>query len=534
MNFDYIIVGGGSAGCVLANRLSENANARVLLVEAGGSDGSFLIESPLGFAYLVGNPKFDWRFQYGPEAGLGGRQFDCARGKVMGGSSSINAMFYVRGLAADYDRWLEMGCSEWGWRDVEPWFRKIENYTGSDDPARGHDGPVSVVPNPAWHPLSERILEAAEQGGIGRTHDFNAQSAPKGLGRGQLFLRNGKRCGAAAAYLTPIRHRKNLCVISNASVRALSFEGKRASGVEFTHKGRIKHATATREVILSAGSIGSVQILERSGIGNGEMLQRLGIPVVHHLPSVGENLQDHYLVGVTQHVVNATSFNEESRGLRAAKNLLQSLILKSGYFAGSPSQIGGHMLVDTSAGKQPIQFIGMPCSFTRGNGRKPVVLDKKAGVMLCMYPGNPRSRGRVHITSPDVTAAPDIVCNYLVDLLDQEITVSGLRECRKIFRQPCFDSIRGEEVGPGEFIQNDAQLLDYAKAAGRTADHPIGSCRMGANAQEAAIDNRFRVFGVQNLRVVDASIMPAIVSANTHAITTVIAERAAHWICNGR
>jgi choline dehydrogenase len=528
MNYDYIIVGAGSAGCVLANRLTESGKHRVLLLEAGPSDRNMLVKSTLGFAQLVDNPKFDWRFKTAPEPALNGRTLSCPRGKVLGGSSSINAMFYVRGLASDFDAWRDAGNEGWGWSDVEPWFRKLENFQSSNNPARGHDGPVAVEFNKAWHPLSERMLEGAEQAGIGRVEDFNAEPVPRGMGHGQIYLRNGVRCGSAAAYLHAAQERSNLTVITGALTQRLLFEGKRASGVRFIAGGNAQEARAAIGVILSAGVIGSPQLLEISGVGQGARLQQLGIPVVHDLPAVGENLRDHFLVPVVRRIVNTTSFNEEGRGWRAARNLLQYLLFKSGLFGGSPSQVGGQALVKTSAGEQPIQFIGMPCSFSLSTGRKQTaVLEKQPGAMLCMYPGRPFSAGHVHITSPDIAVQPEILGNYLQNSIDRETTVGGMRMCRSVFEQKAFDGIRGDEIGPGSQAQSDEELLQFAKVAGNSAYHPVGSCRMGRSAEDSVVNTRMQVHGMDGLWVIDASVMPGLVTANTHATTVMLAERAA-------
>ncbi|MET0380260.1 MAG: GMC family oxidoreductase N-terminal domain-containing protein, partial [Spongiibacteraceae bacterium] len=528
MQYDYIIVGAGSAGCVLANRLTESGNHRVLLLEAGPSDRNMLVKSTLGFAYLVDNPKFDWRFKSAPEPGLGQRILSCPRGKVLGGSSSINAMFFVRGLASDFDAWRDAGNAGWGWDDVEPWFRKIETFSGTNSPARGHDGPIAVEFNKSWHPLSERMLEGAEQSGIGRVEDFNAEPIPRGMGRGQIYLRNGTRCGSAAAYLHTAQKRSNLTVITGAFTQRILFQGKRATGVRFIADGKSQEATATTGVILSAGVIGSPQLLEVSGVGQGARLQQLGIPVVHDLPAIGENLRDHFLIPVVRRIVNTTSFNEEGRGWRAARNLLQYLLFKNGLFGGSPSQVGGQALVKTSAGEQPIQFIGMPCSFGLSTGRKQTaVLEKQPGAMLCMYPGRPRSSGQVHITTPDIATQPHIVGNFLTDAVDRETTVGGMRMCRSVFEQKAFDGIRGDEIGPGAGVQSDEELLQYAKNAGNSAYHPVGTCRMGRSAEDSVVNGNMEVHGMNNLWVIDASVMPGLVTANTHATTVMLAERAA-------
>jgi choline dehydrogenase len=526
--YDFVIVGAGSAGCVLANRLSEDARTRVLLLEAGGDAKTPLVELAFGFAYMLNNPRYDWRFELGPEPALEGRRMDYPRGRLLGGSSSINAMLYVRGLQRDYDAWAEEGLIGWGWDAVEPYFRKLEDYGGASPWRRGKGGPTKVTACPNHHPLSERLLEAAAQSAIGRTEDYNG-SEPSGLGSAQLFYSGGRRCGAAQAYLRPAAHRPNLRVETGATVDGVILEGRRATGVRY-RRGNIAHEVRGREIVLSAGAIGSPQLLELSGIGDAARLSSAGVQPLHDLKAVGENLQDHYLVFAVQSLRSVRSLGSELSGWRGAVNLATYLLLKRGYMDGTPTQVTGHGDVDVGGQRVGLQFMAAPLAFTRDPKKKTVVLAKAAALMLGVNVCRPRSRGHVHIRSDRVEDQPEIVANFLADAHDLAATVEGLKACRAILAQPALDHCRADEQAPGPDAQSDEELAAYVRAAGASAYHPVGTCRMGLEPNSSVVGPDLRVHGLAGLRIVDASVMPRLVSANTHAPVLMIAEKAADLI----
>ncbi|MFU2325041.1 GMC family oxidoreductase [Pseudomonas sp. NFX98] len=532
--YDYVIVGSGSAGCVLAFRLTEDPSVKVLLLEAGGSSDAFFIKMPSGYGKIIGDPRYDWCYNSGPEPHIHKRELFTPRGKVIGGSSSINGMAYVRGHRNDFDQWHRSGNTGWSWDQVLPLFGKIENYHGEFTNNRSTTGRMHVsVIDP--HPLSARIIEAAEQAGLPAGGDYNCGD-PNGLGLMQMNKWHGKRFSSEAAYLKPAMERPNLTLISGAEVSRVVLEGRVAVGVEYLHQGLKATARAREEVILAAGAINSPKLLQLSGIGAPDRLAAAGVPVVHALPGVGENLQDHYNIGIQLPLKNVGSINEQMRGFRLIFNGIRYLFTGGGILGNSPAQVTGYSRVMEDADSADIQLWGMPGSVRvvrGGKGENKLVMDSTPGVSLSFTQNRPASRGHVHIKTSDPQAKPEIVNNYLSEQLDQRVAVRGLRLIRKILEQPAFDGIRAGTAGPDEAFAHDDALLDYARKNGRSSYHLAGTCRMG-HSVDAVVDHELRVHGLDRLRVIDSSIMPTIVSANTHAATMMIAEKGAELLLKTR
>jgi choline dehydrogenase len=528
-NYDYIIVGAGTAGCLLANRLSQDASARVLLLEAGGRDSYHWIHIPVGYLYLMGNPRTDWGFKTAAEPGLNGRSLAYPRGKVLGGCSSINGMIYMRGQARDYDTWRQLGNSGWGWGDVLPYFKRHEDQWAlepdafEDLHARGGEWRIER-PRIRWEVL-DAFREAAAQAGIPKVDDFN-RGDNEGCGYFHVNQRRGLRWNTSKAFLRPVHNRPNLRVATDAAVERLLFEDRRVGGLEARLQGAAQTFRARREVILAAGAIGTPVLLQRSGIGPGALLHALGIPVVHELRGVGENLQDHLQIRCAYEVVGVKTMNERYQSaLRRALFALEYALLRRGPMTMAPSQLGAFVRSDPSRDTPNLQYHIQPLTL------------RKFGEPLDPFPAftasvanlRPTSRGHVRITAPDSDTPPEIRPNYLSTPEDRRVAADAIRITRKIVSMPALAKYRAREFRPGFEFESEEELAKAAGDIATTIFHPIGTARMGRD-EAAVVDARLNVHGLAGLRIADASIMPTITSGNTNAPTLMIAEKAAAMI----
>ena len=518
--YDYIIVGSGSAGSVLANRLSARPEIKVLLLEAGGSDNSFYVRMPAGVANLSG-PRFNWGYKTAPQAAMKGRRMYWPRGRLIGGSSSVNAMVYMRGQSADYDHWRQLGNAGWSYDDVLPYFKKAERNERLRDRFHGAEGPLNVAERPYTNPLSHVFVEAAQQAGLPFNPDFNG-AVQLGCGLFQVTQKNGRRWSASSAYLHPVTTRENLTVLKKAQATRVLIEHGRAVRVEYA-RGRRRHtARATQEVVLAAGAINSPQLLLLSGVGPADELRTLGVSVAHDLPGVGKNLQDHLNVNIVQRAKSGSTLDSKNRGLAPIAVALEFLLYGAGPGTSNVAEAGAFAISEDGAATPDMQYHFIPAQVVN-HARTPMDGD---GVTLHACCLRPQSRGEIRLATADPLEAPVMDPNYLAADYDLNILIAGLRQGREILAAQAFRPWLGEERLPGPSVRSNAELEDFIRAAAETEYHPVGTCKMGSDPL-AVVDDQLRLRGIERLRVIDASIMPTIVSGNTNAPVIMIAEKGA-------
>ena len=526
--YDYIVVGAGSAGAAVANRLSADPRNRVLLLEAGPTTHPWS-RIPIGYAKLLTNPAANWLYASEPEASTNGRRLPVPRGKILGGSSAINGMAFVRGQAQDFDTWAQMGNKGWSYEDVLPFFRRMETYEGGEDTYRGGNGPLRVTNPKPRLPLFDALIKAAGQVGIPHNPDYNG-ARQDGIAMSQATISAGRRMSTARCYLDPIRNRANLHIESDAHAQSLILDGKQCAGVRYAVRGDPREAHAARAVVVSAGTINSPQLLELSGIGQPDRLRNLGIEVHHALPGVGENLRDHYAPRTRWAIgANGITYNDMARGLGLVAQALRYAFLHEGLLGMVAAPI--RAFVRSREGLEaPDVLLGWVPMLTEPGPKGPK-LSREAGMTCYAHPMRPESKGHIHIVSADPRRPPAINFNFLSSPIDAEITARAVRIARSVMTAPAMAHLQVTELAPGTSQTTDDEILDWVRRAAETTYHPVGTCKMGLDPM-AVVDPQLRVHGIEGLRVADASIMPTLTSGNTNAPSIMIGERGADLVLN--
>ena len=525
-SFDYIIVGAGSAGCAVANRLSENPKNTVLLIEAGRASHP-VTRLPASLALLIDNPLANWRYRSEPEESTGNREIPIPRGNLLGGSSSINGLVYVRGNKLDYDTWAQMGNTGWSYDDVLPFFKKMENYQGDNSEIRGSDGPLKVSEVTDRNPIYEGLFKAAEENKIPLNKDYNGDQQ-EGIAYTQTTIFKGERMSAEVAYLRPIKSRKNLSIITKSLVTKLLFNGKTCVGVEVKSKGKLINFNCAKEVILCGGAINSPQVLELSGIGRRDVLEEIGIPVIHELEGVGENLRDHLGPRLVYHITKpGIAYNDKARGANLIKQVLTYVFKKDGFLTLPSAPVIGFLKTRKELAAPDIQVHFIPYKVVLENGKRK--LGKEPGITCTVNQNLPESKGSIHIKSNNPEEYPSIKYNFLSSQLDKDTLVAGVKLIRKLMQSTHMKEFCDDEIQPGYQFSTEEDILEFIKNKAETLYHPSGTCKMGFD-QKSVVDKNLKVHGVKGLRIADASIMPTLVSGNTNAACMMIGERCADFI----
>jgi choline dehydrogenase len=522
--FDYVIVGGGTAACVLANRLTANGRFTVLMLEAGGEPKSMWIKIPAGFTKLLNDPVYNWRFETEPEENTHGRAIAIPRGKGLGGSSLINGMIYVHGQPEDYDHWAALGATGWSAQDVAPYFKKMETYLPGDE-ARGKTGPMHIHQVSERYPLAHALLQAAAEDGQPLNEDYNGRSQ-EGFGYYQVAQKDGQRWSVVEGYLNPVRQRKNLTIRTDALVTKVNVTEGRCTGVTYRTAAGTQTVNAQREVILAAGAVQTPQLLELSGIGDPALLQKLGIPVVHASARVGENYIDHFATRMNWRVKNTQTLNELAQGWRLGVAALQYFTRRKGLLTLGTGLVHGFVKTQQHSATPDVQYFFMHASYANAAIRK---LDHAPGMTLGVAGLRPTSQGSIHIKSNDPMQGPSIRPNFLATEEDRQTLIDGMKIARQIIGRPALSHYVDHEMSPGPQVQTDEQWLEFGRSNGQTIYHPIGTCRMGSD-EDAVVDVRLKFKGLKGLRIVDASVIPAMVSGNTQSPVMMVAERGADLI----